>query len=406
MRSKSTRAYSCPASIGPTSDSGGASMTAEEKRARRLFSEFVKASNAVLLRSFDRNKTYVEIVDEYRAIEAEFVARMGDDEPGALETRRHVAESIFSLARRSGPTFEVCREAWNDLVRIGFTGSLTKCMYSLMYADFCAFDEQPEEGLAVLEPLRAELEGWIERSRAAQRPTMFYEDQLETSRRLQDELEARRRGERSPKRVTRAMVEGYDFGPEGEEINQVSEAIWETRRAVYRAFARSRGRCFAEIADDYRQVEADVVARARACDGYKPLVPKVRRYIVQDGLRAACGSEQPFEVCRDAWNEAVRRGFSDFEAQCRMTRMYAESCGFNQKPEEGLAVLEPLLVDLEQGLKAKELTRKRWLKVRAKRRPPMHEEEPPPSFYRTWLESLRELRDKLDAQPKAGAAPR
>ncbi|MDI1450059.1 hypothetical protein [Polyangium sp. 6x1] len=78
--------------------------------------------------------------------------------------------------------------------------------------------------------------------------------------------------------------------------------------------------------------------------------------------------------------------------------MYAESCGWNQKPEEGLAVLVPLLADLEQGLKAKELTRKRWLKVRAKRKPPMHEEEPSPSFYRDWLESLGELRDKLEAQ--------
>jgi len=325
---------------------------------------------------------------------------MGDNEFGVLETKRRIAESIFSLARRRGLSFEVCREAWNDLVRVGFTGPLMKCMHSLMYADFCAFDEQPEEGLAVLEPLRAELEGRIEQARAVQRPTMFYEDQLKILRRLQDELEAKRRGEINPHRVTRTEVEAYDPGPEGEEINQVYEAIWEARRAVSRAFARSRGRSFAEIADDYRQVEAEVVARARACDAYKPLVPKVRRYIVQDALRAACGSEQPFEVCRDAWNEAVRLGFSDFEAQCRMTRMYAESSGVNQKPEEGLAVLEPLLVDLEQGLKAKELTRKRWLKVRAKRNPPMHEEEPPPSFYREWITSLTELRDKLEAQRK------
>lgn len=377
-------------------------MLTEDEIIEQIFSEFTRASNAILLNSFDRTRSYAEVVDDYRKVEAEFVARMGDDELGVLETKRRIAESIFSLARRKAPSFEVCREAWNDLIRVGFTGLLMKYMHSWMYADFCAFDEQPEDGLAVLEPLRVELEGRIEQARAARLPTMFCEDELAILRRLQDELEAQRRGELNPHRVTRTEVEAYDPGPEGEEINQVYEAIWEARRAVRKAFARSRGRSFAEIADDYRRVEAEVVARARACDAYRPLVPKVRRYIVEDALRAACGSEQPIAVCRDAWNEAVRLGFSDFEAQCRMTRMYAESSGFNQRPEEGLAVLEPLLLDLEQGLKAKELTRKRWLKVRAKRKPPMHEKEPSLSFYREWITSLTELRDKLEAARKGG----
>jgi len=377
-------------------------MSTERENPEQFMSEVVRATNAILLKSFAHTQSYSEMVEEYRRIEVEFVARMGGDESGANETKRYVAELIFSLAHSYTPSFEVSRQAWNDLVRLGFPNLSVKCMNSWLFGDLCAWDEQPEAGLAVLQPLIEEVEQWIGESRATQRPTMYYKEDLEALRNLGDELEAQRMGKRKPERITRRLHEAYykahELTPEAKTIDDVYAATWEARRAVRRAFARSRGRSFAEIAADYLAVETDVVARALACEAIKPFARKLRNYNARAALRAACGFEHPFEVCHDAWNEAVRLGFSDFEEQCRMTGMYAESCGFNQKPKEGLAVLEPLLVDLEQGLKAKELTRKRWLKVRAKRRPPPHEKEPSPSFYRSWLGSLTELRDKLLAQ--------
>jgi hypothetical protein len=366
-------------------------MTTEEGRIAELFSAFVKASNAILLKSFHRTRSYAEVVADYRRLELEFVAKMGDDEFGALETKRHVAESILSLAHGYPPSFDVCREAFHGLVRLGFTNLLMKCMESWLYADICAYDEQPEEGLAVLDPLITELEQWLKESRATQRPTLFYEDELQTLKKLRDELEAQRMGQISPERITRRIFEAHTATPEERRINEVYDAIWEARRAVYKAFARSRHRTFAQIADDYRQVEADIVARAGACDAFQGLVGKVRQYIAEDGLRAACGLEQPFDVCRQAWDEVVRVGFTSTSRRWKLTEMYAETCALNDQPEAGLAAVEPLMAEITRLLEK-----------------PKKKLQPPPRCTRVelerQLEDLGELRDKLEAKRRGGEA--
>jgi hypothetical protein len=178
-------------------------MTTQEERIDQLFSEFVMASNAVLLKSLDRTPSYTEIVDDYRRIEAAFVARMGENEPGVLEIKRRIAESILWLAHEYNPSFDVCRDAWNYLVSLGFTDLNTRCMESSIYADCCAYDEQPEEGLAVLEPLLAQLRREIEAVRATQQTTEFYDDEIEKLGDLRDELLAQQRGEQNPGRRTR-----------------------------------------------------------------------------------------------------------------------------------------------------------------------------------------------------------
>ncbi|TKC95705.1 hypothetical protein [Polyangium fumosum] len=336
------------------------------------------------------------MVEDYRRAEVKYVARMGDSASGVLEINRRIAEWILWAAQRRHPPFEVCREAWNDLVRVGFTDIERECTMTGFYADCCAYDEKPEVGLAVLERLLAEIERRLEERRSTQSPTEFYEEELEKLGDLRDELEAQRRGHISPGRITRRMDEAYQPTPEEEKVDKLDDAFWEARRPIFKTFARSPDRSFADVAADYRRVEADIVARAGEGEAYKAFVLEVRQRIAEDILSAAHRLKQPFEVCREAWNELVRLSFRRIWEQCKMTRMYAESCGDNQKPEEGLAVLEPLLAELERRLEA-ELARRS--EARAKGEAPTKEESPP-RYYREELKSLGELRDKLEAQRK------
>ncbi|MDC3961287.1 hypothetical protein KEG38_46125 [Polyangium jinanense] len=380
--------------IGYLNGSARTTMKTQQEDTGAQFSALAKAIDQAWLQTHKGD--FTDAVREYQRVEAEFVARMNDNAPFVLETRRRIAEAILSAAHSHHPSFDVCREAWNNLVRFGFTNFHTRCMHSWFYADCCAYDEQPEEGLAVLEPLLAEIERLREEARATQRPTGFYENEIEHLGDLRDELLAQQRGELSPGRITRRMDEAYQPTPEEERIDELYDTFWEARRAVFNTYARSWDRSFADVAADYRRVEADIVARAGEAEAFQPFVLEVRQVVAENILTAACGLEQPFEACRDAWNELVHLGFRDFGEQCRMTDMYAKSCGLNRKPEEGLAVVEPLLAELEQRLDA-ELERRR--EAHAKSEPPTHE-EPSPSFYRDWIKSLGELRDKLEAQRK------
>jgi len=114
------------------------------------------------------------------------------------------------------PPLEVCREAWKDIVRLGFSGREREYTMGWFFADCCRYDENPEEGLAVLEPLIAELERGLEEARATQSSTEYHEYHLEPLLKLRDELLAQRRGEQIPGRETRRLDEAHSSTPEEE----------------------------------------------------------------------------------------------------------------------------------------------------------------------------------------------
>lgn len=176
-----------------------------EEEIEQIGMEFADASDVILTRSFERE--FVDVVEDYRKLEAEYIARMGGHEFGVLETKRRIAEDILSAAHSKHPPFEVCRDAWNDLVRLGFSNTFRECLMTGYYADCCAYDERPEEGLAVLEPLLVKLQRQLEEARATQRPTGFYVDNIKYLGDLRGELLAQQRGERSPERSTRRVEE-------------------------------------------------------------------------------------------------------------------------------------------------------------------------------------------------------
>ncbi|MDC0742100.1 hypothetical protein [Polyangium mundeleinium] len=369
-------------------------MTTKEEESDELSKEFVVANVRLLVESLERTRTFAEAVNDHRRLEAEFVARAPDNEFHVLETRRGIAETILSLAYEKHPPFEACRAAWNEAVRLGFKDLAARCDASRFYADCCRYDEKTEEGLAVLEPLLAELERGFEEAKAAQTFTGLYEQELANLGDLQGALLAQQRGEPNPERSTRRLDEAHPPTPEEERNDALWDEFSEACLAVYKTFARTRERSFADVAADYKRVEAEFTARAGEDEATQDLVLSVKERIADDLLRAATMLEQPFEVCREAWNEVVRLGFPELWEQCWMARRYVEACLRNHKPEEGLAVLEPLVAELERGLDA-EL--KRRSEAQAKGEVPM-QAGLTPTYYQSMLRSLRELRDKLEAQ--------
>ncbi|MRG93669.1 hypothetical protein [Polyangium spumosum] len=178
-----------------------------EKEIDPFGGELTTANVTLLVKSLERHRTFAEAVDDHRRLEAEFVARAGDDEFAVLQTRRCIAETILSIAREKHPPFEVCREAWSEVLRLGFTDLGDRCNASRFFADCCAYDENPEEGLAVLDPLVADLERGLEEARATQNSTEFYEYELESLLKLRDVLRAQRRGEPIQGKSTRRLDE-------------------------------------------------------------------------------------------------------------------------------------------------------------------------------------------------------
>ena len=176
-----------------------------EMDAERL--AFCKAADALLLKSLDADQSFAQAVEGFHQLEAEFVARAGDNEFDVLETKRSIAETILRLTQDKRPPLEVCRAAWNDLVRLGFTNIERECLMAWLYADCCVYDERPDEGLAVIQPPIAKLEQGLEKAKAPGAetgdPAYSYEYWIKRLGNLRDVLEAQKRGEVIPERETR-----------------------------------------------------------------------------------------------------------------------------------------------------------------------------------------------------------
>lgn len=133
---------------------------------------------------------------------------------------------------------------------------------------------------------------------------------------------------------------------------------------------------FEDAVREYRRIEAEAVEE----DGDdQDHVVETRRRITEWLLLHAHKEEQPQEVCRGIWEEMLQRGFSDLELRHTMSGIYVRCCQMNGAFDEGLAVLEPLIVEAEQALADTTLTAD------------MRE------FYEEGLQIDRKLRDELKA---------
>ena len=351
---------------------------------------FCKAADALLLKSLDATRTFAEAVEDFHRLEAEFVARAGDNEFAALETKRSIAETILRLTHDKRPPLEACREAWNDLVRLGFTKIERECLMAWLYAGCCAYDEQPEEGLAVLEPLITKLDGLLEATKGtgAEYPARFYEDELERLGNLRAALEAQKRGELVPWLETRREDEAAPpLTPEEEQADALYDEFRKAHRAANKTFRDAKNRSFADISAGYRRVEAEFVARAGEGEAFEDCVGAIKARTAEEILKAACELRAPFQACRDAWKEFVRLS-RDKSAMLPM--MYVEICIESNEPEAGLAVVEPWIAEIEAQLQA----------CREPLRPPGQTSVE----LKRQLEELHQLRDRFMAM-RTGTKP-
>lgn len=150
---------------------------------------FGKATDAAWLRM--RDCDFDQIVNEYKRIEADFVAQVSFNDFYVLETKRRITEIIFQEAMRKEQPFVICQQWWDDLLRLGLSDDIEiKCTMIWFYADCCLCFEQFHVGLEVLEPLIAELEQSLAKPEVPEHEVRFYRKEVGLLRELRDELKA------------------------------------------------------------------------------------------------------------------------------------------------------------------------------------------------------------------------
>jgi hypothetical protein len=153
---------------------------------------FTQRVHAVLLRAEREDMSFEEEVREYRRIEAEFVERERDSEWKVVETQRRITEWILGRALDHDVPQDVCREVWKEMLERGFTDLERRLTMSGIYARCCQMNGEFDEGLAITEPLIAELEQLLEAEATTLTPEMRFdcEQSLRIDRKIRDELKA------------------------------------------------------------------------------------------------------------------------------------------------------------------------------------------------------------------------
>lgn len=152
---------------------------------------FNKRINAVFLSK--EEISFEDAVREYRRIEAEFVERAGDNEYHVVETRRRITEWLLKHALMiDEQPQEVCREIWEEMLQRGFSDVERRHTMSDLYARCCQMNGEFDVGLAIVEPLIAEIEQLLEAKPTTLTPQnrAFYEENLQIHRKIRDELKA------------------------------------------------------------------------------------------------------------------------------------------------------------------------------------------------------------------------
>jgi hypothetical protein len=161
-----------------------------EGRERELDMELNRAMDSIAYASWPRS--FAETARDYRQLEADFLPRLqGADEFFLPEAKRRITFAILMDAHQLEQPFDVCRGVWNDLSPVEFRDILQKCAMAWFYADCCLFNKKPDAGLAVIEPLIAELRK-LPLEDTDEDTLESYQAGLARLERLRDQLEALR----------------------------------------------------------------------------------------------------------------------------------------------------------------------------------------------------------------------
>jgi hypothetical protein len=137
---------------------------------------------------------FASVVADVRAIEAEFLVRIGDNQENAQQVRRIITEMLLQVAWNQEQPFETCQGYWNDLVQLGFYGIERQCLQTGAFAACCHDYGQTEIGLALIEPLLAKFERLRADPSVTKEAAEYYDYELEGLRINRARLEAQKNG--------------------------------------------------------------------------------------------------------------------------------------------------------------------------------------------------------------------
>ena len=219
-------------------------------------------------------------------------------------------------------------------------------------------------------------EQWLQAAVLKPKQRKFYAEQLDHLNVHRDGLIAHRTDEAE----AQAWLERYEASgpsPQDERKDKLSSELFWARKKISDLASNLS---FAEIQQQYRQLETDFLARLQPDDEF--FVPELKYSITWAIFVQAHEHRQSFEVCRDLWNELRPWDFGHLEHKCPMIRRYAECCIFNQQADAGLAVVEPFLAELQHQVDTGT------------------DEDMPSEKYPEEIARLKKLRDELEALKK------
>ena len=136
--------------------------------------------------------TFASVVADAQAVEAEFVGRVGDNEENIQQVRRIITEMLLQAAWDKDQPFETCLQYWHDLQALGFYRLERRCLKTGLFAVICQHYGHTDMGLALLEPLLADLERLRAEPTATKQEVDYYDYELESLHKLRARLEAQR----------------------------------------------------------------------------------------------------------------------------------------------------------------------------------------------------------------------
>ena len=133
---------------------------------------------------------------------------------------------------------------------------------------------------------------------------------------------------------------GYDKWPD-----DVAIAFERARGVASVRYIKNKEIDFPAIVAEYRAIETEYLVHFR---DNEENAKQVRRIMTGMLLQAAWDKDQPFETCQQYWNDLLQLGFYRIERECNETWLFAKICCEHGQTELGLAVIDPLILELER----------------------------------------------------------
>lgn len=309
--------------------------------------EFWKKFKAIPISS--RKTNYAAIVDAYRQLEEEFLQVAANGEFDVLGMKRTMAQRLMIAAHDHKQPFEVCRSIWNSLVVLGFSSVEIFCSMAGIYADCCLLHKHYDTGLEVVDIVMTELRRRLEEPGLTRFTENYCDQELSFLELRREELLAYKASTADGDAWNERREAEIEARPSpSPRQRQESDLVCKVCAATRALHGTSFDRTFAEMVSEYRQAGADLLTQLQTDEAF--FVAVVRRHVAAGILEKAYEYRESFDVCQNVWNELLECGLGDITDKCALTRLYAECCLFNQQPDAGLAVVEPLIAELRDHL--------------------------------------------------------